>query len=324
MYSKKQAIALMNDWGGKRIPFLFIIDFEMQSIMLFPANNAIPDYISFVFPDNSWFPKIEKSTDNFIFNKYPIDFSIYTKAFQEVLQQINEGNSFLLNLTFPTRIETELSLKDIFNKSSAKYKLLVDNQFVVFSPETFVTIKNGQIFSYPMKGTINASVLNAEKIILENEKETAEHYTIVDLIRNDLSMVAVDVEVTRFRYIDNISTNLGNILQVSSEISGTLPENYYDKLGDILFTLLPAGSVTGAPKPRTIEIIKKVEGDNRGYYTGVFGFFDGSSLDSAVMIRFIEQRDDSLWYRSGGGLTFLSNLHDEYNELIDKVYVPIT
>jgi para-aminobenzoate synthetase component I len=88
--------------------------------------------------------------------------------------------------------------------------------------------------------------------------------------------------------------------------------------------LLPAGSVSGAPKPKTLEIIRNVEGGNRGYYTGVFGVFDGNTLDSGVMIRFIEQENGKLYYRSGGGITTQSVVSSEYQEVIDKVYVPLT
>ena len=200
---------------------------------------------------------------------------------------------------------------------------MVEGEFVCFSPETFVTIRDGYIASYPMKGTIKASVPEAAEKILNNSKETAEHHTIVDLIRNDLSMVATDVTVKRFRFVDRIATNEGDILQVSSEIIGKLPENYSSQLGNIIFTLLPAGSVTGAPKHKTIEIIRSIEKTGRGYYTGICGHFDGQNLDSAVMIRFIEVQDDeTLWFRSGGGITCNSDLESEYHELIDKVYVP--
>jgi para-aminobenzoate synthetase component 1 len=193
----------------------------------------------------------------------------------------------------------------------------------VFSPETFVRIENGKIYSYPMKGTIDASIDNAEEIIINDEKEKAEHITIVDLIRNDLSIVAQDVIVEKFRYIDNIKTHNKNILQVSSRIAGKMPDKYEESIGDIIFKLLPAGSVSGAPKKKTVEIIKYAENYERGYYTGICGIFDGKNLDSAVMIRFIEKIGGELYFKSGGGITFMSDPQLEYQELIDKVYVPI-
>jgi para-aminobenzoate synthetase component 1 len=102
-----------------------------------------------------------------------------------------------------------------------------------------------------------------------------------------------------------------------------LERGYLGSIGDIVVKLLPAGSVTGAPKARTVEIIAEVENAQRGYYTGVFGYFDGSKLDSGVMIRFIERKNDKYFYRSGGGITTQSVVESEYQEAIDKVYVPI-
>ena len=87
--------------------------------------------------------------------------------------------------------------------------------------------------------------------------------------------------------------------------------------------MMPAGSICGAPKEKTVNIIQQVEGQERGYYTGVFGYFDGEVLESAVSIRYLEKKEDKLWYRSGGGITFLSTEEEEYNELIKKIYVPV-
>ena len=96
------------------------------------------------------------------------------------------------------------------------------------------------------------------------------------------------------------------------------------KRQDLFFRLLPAGSITGAPKKKTMEIIAEAETYERGFYTGVMGYFDGNSLDSAVMIRFLEQQaDGSLIFKSGGGITSQSDLTSEYNEMKQKVYVPI-
>ncbi len=113
------------------------------------------------------------------------------------------------------------------------------------------------------------------------------------------------------------------LLQVSSEISGVLENNWHERIGDILLSLLPAGSISGAPKRKTIEIIKTVEDYHRGFFTGVFGYFDGNQLDSAVMIRFIEKSGDQLIYKSGGGITIDSDVTREYEEMLEKVYVPV-
>ena len=225
------------------------------------------------------------------------------------------------------------------NKDHLKEENIEENltPFVCFSPETFVRIKGGRIYSYPMKGTLDASLPNAEKLLMEDRKEAAEHATIVDLIRNDLSRVAEDVRVDKYRYIDVLHTNKGNILQTSSEISGRLPEDYPHHLGEILDAQLPAGSITGAPKDKTMQIIQEAEGYDRSFYTGIMGIYDQGELNSAVMIRFVEEEASpsktekgknpevsrELYFKAGGGITSKSDCRKEYEEVIQKIYLPI-
>jgi para-aminobenzoate synthetase component I len=301
--------------------FLFIIDFKAENGYIIPQKELNSDFIQFDFTNaNSSQPHPEKEL---IWDTFPIAKSDFAEKFNYVVNQIHLGNSFLTNLTQPTKIATNFSLAEIYEHSYAKYKLWLKDWFVVLSPEIFVKIQNGIISSYPMKGTINANVANAENLILQNKKEQAEHATIVDLIRNDLSIIADEVEVKRYRYVDKLQTNKGELLQVSSEICGKLKKEFFQNPAEAFFSLLPAGSISGAPKPKTLEIIEKSEGYDRGFYTGVCGWFDGENLNSAVMIRFIEQQGGQLVFKSGGGITSQSEMKSEYNELIQKVYVPI-
>jgi len=322
LISSDQAIHRMNQLGLQRRPFLFIINFEKNQSYISPSDEISSQEILYDFQGIS----NDSPTRNFKIRHFastPIPFDQYIKSFDEIRTEIESGNTYLLNLTFETPINSTSSLRDIFLASHAKYKLYVENNFVIFSPESFIQTKNGKIYSYPMKGTIQADQPHAAKRILADPKEMAEHATIVDLIRNDLSMVASHVRVDKFRYIEKIETNNSPLLQVSSRISGQLPDNYRQHLGDILFKLLPAGSICGAPKNKTLEIISDTETHRRGFYTGVCGYFDGEDLDSGVMIRYIEQRGNHLFFKSGGGLTFMSDAEKEYREYIDKIYVPI-
>ena len=311
----------MNELGSQRTPFLFIIDFEMVQPLVFPLH-ALPDEICFSTPGMPE-PAVNIGGGPLSFTKEPVSFEEYLGAFDIVQAHLLRGNSYLVNLTFPTPIRTNLSLQEIYQYSQAPYRLLVRDRLAVFSPEPFVIIRDGVIRTYPMKGTIDSSVLEAEQVILQNIKEMAEHHTTVDLLRNDLSRVADEVTVRRFRYIEKIRTHEREILQVSSEISGRLIIDFPENIGFIIKQLLPAGSVSGAPKKRTVEIIREAEGSPRGYYTGVFGIFNGNALESAVMIRYVEQTPHGLRFRSGGGITHLSNPAEEYEELIAKVYLPI-
>lgn len=313
---------LMNEYGRLHIPFFFAIDFEMERPIILRPDEITSDEIRFDINGKKNYELFDMDLPASKFKKYPLSLAQYKAGFDLVQQEINAGNTYLLNLTYPTQIETNLSLEDIFKQSPAPYKLWLKDQLVLFSPETFVRIDDQKIASFPMKGTIDAAIPNATEVILKDKKEKAEHCTIVDLIRNDLNRVAENVRVERFRYLDKIVTNEKTLWQVSSKIVGDLPDDYEQQLGDILFKLLPAGSISGAPKCKTIEIIQAAELGKRGYYTGVFGYFDGKNLDSGVMIRLIEQKDGQLFYKSGGGITTFSQMEKEYQELIDKVYLP--
>lgn len=323
--SAPKAILRMNEYGKRALSFLFIIDYKAENAIVLTDDEIDSANILFQFENAGNTLKTTASVDStgISFQKEPISKENYLRKFNYIKSEIYKGNSFLTNLTQPTPIRTNLSLSEIFHLSNARYKLWLKDWFVVFSPEIFVKIKDGIISSYPMKGTIDANLPDAENMILNNEKEKAEHATIVDLIRNDLSIVADNVEVKRFRYVEKIQTNQTDLLQVSSHIEGKLPENYKENLGEIIFKLLPAGSICGAPKPKTLEIIAQAEAYERGFYTGICGYFDGVNLDSGVMIRFIEQSDNKYVFKSGGGITFLSDGEEEYNELIQKVYVSI-
>ncbi len=312
----------MNRLGKEKTPFFFLVDFELKKPQVWRLDKINPETLLYDFNGEKNYASDPKPEEKLHFKIHDFSKEKYDVAFQEVQKNIRYGNSFLLNLTFASRIETNYSLKELFYCSKAKYKIWFEDSFVCFSPEIFVRIENGVIRSFPMKGTIDATIPNANERLLSNEKETAEHSTIVDLIRNDLSYIAQQVKVRRFRYIDYLKTNKNEILQMSSEIRGTLPGNYFSELGDIIFGMLPAGSVSGAPKDKTLEIIRSAEGADRGYYTGVAGIFDGTNLDSSVLIRFIKKNKNGMFYRSGGGITAKSNREDEYYELIQKIYVP--
>ena len=312
----------LNNFAAAGIPFFFIADFELRKPFVCRLEQAADNGIFYDIQGESNRKEKNKPAELKVFRKFPIDKAKYYPAFEKIKFHLDRGDTYLLNLTFPTRIETNLPLTELYDISPAPYKLLYKNEFLSFSPECFIKIINDRIFSYPMKGTIDASISGAEEKILGSKKEIFEHNTIVDLIRNDLSIAAENVKVTKFRYIDKIHTNQKDLLQVSSEITGRLKKNWRSDLAGLLLKMLPAGSVSGAPKQKTIEIIRNAEQQERGYYTGVYGIFDGSDLDSAVNIRYIEKTADCLQFRSGGGITALSDPENEYIEMINKVYVP--
>ncbi len=319
---KTEAQDLMNRLGAEGTPFLFLLDFELKKPVVIRLNKVDPSVLLYSINGRNNCGDPADKRPEISMKSQPESFEEYLKKFELVKHEISLGNSFLLNLTCSTPVELNVGLKEVFMHSRAPYRIWLRDEFVCFSPETFITVKEGRISSFPMKGTIDADIPGAEQIILADRKETAEHYTIVDLIRNDLSRVSSNVRVERLRYTEIIETRGRRLLQVSSEICGDLEEGYACRLGDILFDLLPAGSVSGAPKKSTTGIIAEVEGEPRGYYCGVCGIFDGKDFDSFVMIRYIENRNGSKYYRSGGGITSFSDARSEYNEMKDKIYVP--
>lgn len=314
----------MNRLAAQGTDFVFVIDYPRENCIVLPLHEADVSLLRFDFPNagrgaDCGVPEAGEVVWRPEFPPY----GEYERAFRCVRGNILRGNSYLVNLTAKVGLETNLSLGEIFRRSVAPYRLWLKDRFVCFSPETFIRISNtGVISSFPMKGTIDASVPDAAAVLENDEKEAAEHATIVDLIRNDLSIVAETVRVKRYRYVEAIETNRGRILQTSSEIEGRLAGGWQGRVGDIVFSQLPAGSITGAPKPETVRIISEAENYSRGFYTGVMGCYAGGALDSAVMIRFVENCGGKLFFKAGGGITSRSECKKEYNEIKQKVYVP--
>ncbi|MCE5205065.1 MAG: aminodeoxychorismate synthase component I [Porphyromonadaceae bacterium] len=311
----------MNKAGQIGKAFLFGIDFEMEE-SFFLTDPMAQQEILFDFRGRSNVPRRSYKIPSHHFEAFPEDYDTYQSRFETVMDGLKRGDSYLTNLTIRTPVATSLPLRDIFLYARTPYRLFLPGRFVCFSPECFVRMEKGKIFTFPMKGTIDARLPDAAQVILCDTKETAEHNTIVDLMRNDLSRIATGVKVNRFRYIEELHTHNGPILQVSSEIEGELPADYLQQVGTLFFELLPAGSVSGAPKAATLALIRTAEKERRSFYTGVAGYFDGSNLDACVLIRYIEQKDAHHYFSSGGGITAQSDCRKEYDEALRKIYLP--
>ena len=314
---------LMDELSLKKVPFFFMVDFLLEKVEVFQENEIKEESLLIDFQNFKNIKTTEAENAEIELKILSESAEIYRKGFDFVQENLRQGNSYLTNYTVKSEIAINLTLKEIFYHSKAKYKVWYNDEFVFFSPETFVEIIDDQIYTHPMKGTIEASIENAVEILKNDVKEKAEHFTVVDLLRNDLSMVADEVQVDEFQRIDFIKTQQKDLYAMSSKISGKLKPEFQNKIGTVMKTLLPAGSILGAPKPKTLEIIVEAENYDRGFYTGVCGWFDGENLDSCVMIRFIEKENGKLFFKSGGGITHLSKFADEYKEMKNKIYVPI-
>lgn len=317
-----EAIDKMDDYAMQSIPYFFLFDFECQKPVVYSLQE-LPEDIWIDTPIYQNVSKIKNDID-ITLHPLPITLEDYHRGFDTVLNGINYGNSYLTNLTYKTELmHFGYDLETIYHRAVATYKLKYKDEFVVFSPEPFVTIDHEHISTYPMKGTRKLSTIMDGKHLLDDPKEQAEHATIVDLMRNDLSQLSKSVTVQDYRYMQIIKSQKQELFQTSSKISGRLTESYIGKHGSIIDQLLPAGSISGAPKQSTLELIQSAEHGERGYYTGVFGVFDGKQFISSVLIRYIEHLDGKYYFRSGGGITSQSICEEEYRELLQKIYVPI-
>ncbi len=318
---EKNPLKILNRLGKERVPFLFLISFDKSDIRVFPLP-ADSEKVLFQFPGASN-SEVKTVSNNFVLSKEPPAFDIYRSKFDHIMSYLKRGEISLINLTQVSKITLNHSTGELFYAANALYKLHLPGEFTVFSPETFIRIKANTISSFPMKGTIDASLPDAENMILKDHKEIDEHRHMVAATTEDLKSVAENVQVKRFRYITHVKNAEKELLQVSSEVSGELPAGWQEQLGDILDKLLPAGSICGVPREKSLQVINEAEAYERGFYTGVMGIFDGENLDSAVMIRFVEEQGNELFYKSGGGITVHSIAEKEYQELIDKIYVPV-
>lgn len=313
----------MNRYGREHRPFIFALDYEKSEgyLLADPLTSETDLLFDFHGTTNAPAPDCSRSLQ---WQIQPESLEVYARRFAIVRKGLMDGRTRLTNLTVRTPMVIGGSLEEIFHSTAAKYRMCVPGRWVCFSPETFVTIdKDGRISSEPMKGTIDASTPNVEMAILNDYKETREHVTMVEMMVDELSAVADEVRCERFRFFTRIAHHTGDILQVSSEIAGRLKPNFRENLGDLFDALTPAASICGTPKQSTLQLIRDAEQRPRGYYTGVMGYFDGESVDSGVLIRFIEQDENGAFtYRSGGGVTIDSTVEKEYHEVIQKVYLP--
>jgi para-aminobenzoate synthetase component 1 len=306
----------INFYSKNRIPFFFLISYDLKKWDIITLKDMKNDILYSINKNNN------KKIKNYNLNIIKPNYQNYQSQFNNVIKNIKEGNTYIFNLTCNTKITNKISLKNLFKHTNAKYKLYYKNKFLSFSPETFIQINKNKISSYPMKGTIDANILNAKTILLNDQKELAEHTMIVDLIRNDLGIVASGIKVESFRYIEKIKAGKKELLQTSSKITGILQDAWHNNLGEILVSQLPAGSITGTPKKSTVSLIGKIEKNKRNFFTGIWGIYDGKSLDSSILIRFIENNKGKYSYKSGGGITLDSDCQKEYDEMIDKIYIP--
>jgi para-aminobenzoate synthetase len=249
----------------------------------------------------------------------------YAQAFARVQEELHAGNSYELNLTYREEVTSDSSPLDIYRRlrsvNPAPYAGLLrhDSTWLLSaSPERYATIDRSRVLeTRPIKGTTPRGATPQEDADLRTRlaaepKFRAENLMIVDLIRNDLSMVCDvgTVEVPRLMEVESYAS----VHQLVSTIRGRLRGDVGTI--DALRALFPAGSMTGAPKRRTMTIIDDVETTPRGIYAGAFGWISGDGrADLGVVIRSLFRSGSGPWMLgTGGGITVLSDLQQEWAE----------
>ncbi len=261
----------------------------------------------------------------------------YLDSVERAKRHIVDGDIFQVVISQRFELACQADPLDVYrvlrhvNPSPYLYVLsLVDPQGVPFSivgssPEALVTVQHGQVMTHPIAGSRPRGATLEEDFALESElrvdeKERAEHLMLVDLSRNDLSRVCdpATVTVTEFMRIERFS----HIMHLVSTVEGTLRPDA--SLVDVFRSTFPAGTLSGAPKPRALEIIDALEPAQRGVYGGVVGYFGlTGAADLAIAIRTATIRDGVATVQAGGGLVADSVPESEFIESRNKAAAPL-
>lgn len=254
----------------------------------------------------------------------------YLNTVNSIKKHIKLGDIYEINFCFDFYIENitinpYLLFERLFELSEAPFSALIkldETYLIISSPERYLQKIGNTLLSQPMKGTRkltnDAEVNNAIIQELKNNfKEQNENVMIVDLVRNDLSRIAEknSVKVNELFGVYAFNT----VAQMISTISCSLKKN--TTLHDILYYTFPMGSMTGAPKPKSLELINQYEHTPRGYYSGTIGFEDDKgNFDLCVVIRSVvyNERLKHLTFHVGSAITNLCNPEEEYNECLIK------
>lgn len=193
------------------------------------------------------------------------------------------------------------------------------------SPETLVKLENGVLHTFPLAGTRPRGKTQEderlEKELLADEKELAEHNMLVDLGRNDLGKISKfgTVAVEKFHSIERYS----HVMHIGSTVRGEIREEL-DAFAAIE-AVLPAGTLSGAPKIRACQLIGELENNKRGIYGGAIGYIDFTgNMDTCIAIRIAYKKNGRVFVRSGAGIVADSDPEKEYNECINKAKAVIT
>ncbi|MBM7871271.1 para-aminobenzoate synthetase component 1 [Clostridium pascui] len=286
---------------------------SIKEIEALIANGKKIEYFDLIESDTKFYSNFDKSE--------------YIETVGKVREYIRSGDVYIANLTQRFWCYNEKSPYEIYKNLRyinpapfSAYLNLDDFEIISSSPERFIKIRNGKVETRPIKGTRPRGTNEEEdkknkKELINSEKDKSELLMIVDLERNDLSKVCkpFSVKVTELFKLEEYST----VFHLVSSVEGELKEEVSSV--ECIRECFPGGSITGAPKIRSMEIIEELEGIQRNIYTGIIGYFDFSgNADFNIVIRTILNKNGKAYFGVGGGITWDSNEKDEYFETLDK------
>lgn len=269
-----------------------------------------------------------QALQEYIFPAPSITYEEFSGAITKIKDEIAQGNTYEVNYTYDHEAEFFGDSYNLFlsllREQKTPYNAFIRNNYeeiLSFSPELFFELENGRILTKPMKGTVKRSddpeKDEENKIFLKNDiKNRAENVMIVDLLRNDLGRIAKTgtVEVTKLFEIETHKT----LHQMTSQIEAEVKND--TTLYEIFNAIFPCGSITGAPKISTMEIIEKVEKGKRDVYCGAIGVISPEKTVFSVPIRILQRKNGEtvFKYRVGGAIVWDSTPKDEWEETIVK------
>jgi anthranilate synthase component 1 len=251
----------------------------------------------------------------------------YCRMVNKAKDHIKEGDIFQVVLSNRFQADFEGSIFDTYrvlrtiNPSPYMFYFSGSNlEIAGASPETLVKLHDGKLFTFPLAGTRPRGATPEEdaaleKELLNDEKELAEHNMLVDLGRNDLGKISKfgTVNVAQYKSVLRFS----HVMHIGSTVSGEIREGITGL--DAINAVLPAGTLSGAPKIRAMQIINKLEQNKRGIYGGAIGYLDFTgNMDTCIAIRIVYRRNNKVFIRSGAGIVADSNPESEYQECVNK------
>ena len=266
----------------------------------------------------------ENVTDGFSYGAGKEEFCRMT---EEAGRYIREGDIFQVVLSNPITVRARGSLFDVYrvlrtlNPSPYMFYFSSDDIEVAgASPETLAKLENGKLFTFPLAGTrprgrTEEEDQKLERELLKDEKECAEHNMLVDLGRNDIGKISVpgSVQVEKYMEIQRFS----HVMHIGSTVSGQIRKD--KDAVDVIDAILPAGTLSGAPKIRACQIIARLEKQNRGIYGGAVGYLDFTgNLDTCISIRLAYKKNGRICIQSGAGIVADSIPEKEFNECRNK------